>query len=1019
MNVGYSVGNSSNTTGEQDTFRRRSGNHVRPNLNNMPTNRSAPNLVRSPDGVYQHPVDPSSGRVHNAMPCYQQLPSPLTDDRRYTVQNYSDTFHPRDPSENIFNPRAPYLHGDPFSNRNVDDVNNGVEPYEYVAYDHCWHKNKRPVSAYNSMPYYHGHRNDHGMMHNSHCNNDVEDYVGYIDQQGDDYQINTYFNTRDEVVNPSIPNGYVSDYGYYDYDKMADPAVHFTDSNGDFKEVSHYGMSPGVTPVDDYDDISNEKVDSKSPPIARNKRTIMRKFKLWFGNFVFDCPISDSLISLYASGMSDGQLTSEYRFMRYQAVTCDPADFQRNNFTLRQLKFMVPRNTSLMIVVTMYNESDVLLARTLKGIMDNIKHFTKRRKSSVWGADAWKKVTVCIVADGRNAINERALALMSSLGCYQDGFAKDEINGKKVVAHVYEHTTKINISRVSGSKIKLACGDNTVPVQLLFCLKERNQKKINSHRWAFEGFAPVLQPKVIMLLDVGTMPGKDSIYQLWKEFDDPNIGGACGEIKTDLGPRYAKLLNPLVASQNFEYKMSNILDKTTESNFGYISVLPGAFSAYRYAALKGEPMKKYFMGENLNSTIFVSNMYLAEDRILCFEIVTKKEARWLLKYCRSSYGSTDVPDRVPEFILQRRRWLNGSFFAALYSFVHFYKIWSSGHTFVRKILLTIEFVYLFITTLIAWFSLSSFFLVFRILTLSLTIVHPEQPVFRYLAVILLWLYGINVLIIFILSLGNKPKGTPNFYLITFIFFAILMVYMVFCALFMAVHSIERLIDAAEFTVQGLFTSATFRDLVISMASTYCLYFLASLVYLQPTHMITSFLQYVLLSPSYINILNIYAFCNVHDISWGTKGAVAKPLGKLTSKEDGFVRMEIPISSKEVDYNYKKYVQLLETPDDNAKNRESPPYEDQKTSYLAMVRSMVIIIWIISNFVVIAAVLETGVIRYHLHTPTGQESELLILSKNASIYFSVVLWMVAVMAAVRFVGCSVYLVRRLSQKFTLF
>lgn len=60
--------------------------------------------------------------------------------------------------------------------------------------------------------------------------------------------------------------------------------------------------------------------------------------------------------------------------------------------------------------------------------------------------------------------------------------------------------------------------------------------------------------------------------------------------------------------------------------FGYISVLPGAFSAYRFSALQGEPLACYFKGETMHdgSDIFTANMYLAEDRILCFEIVTKR-----------------------------------------------------------------------------------------------------------------------------------------------------------------------------------------------------------------------------------------------------------------------------------------------------------------------------------------------------------------------------------------------------------
>jgi chitin synthase len=88
----------------------------------------------------------------------------------------------------------------------------------------------------------------------------------------------------------------------------------------------------------------------------------------------------------------------------------------------------------------------------------------------------------------------------------------------------------------------------------------QNAKKINSHRWFFNAFGPLLNPKVCVLIDVGTVPSDKSLYYLWKgkfalniEFQtDPRVAGACGEIYADTGQLGMKLFNPLVAAQNFE-----------------------------------------------------------------------------------------------------------------------------------------------------------------------------------------------------------------------------------------------------------------------------------------------------------------------------------------------------------------------------------------------------------------------------------------------------------------------------------
>jgi cellulose synthase/poly-beta-1,6-N-acetylglucosamine synthase-like glycosyltransferase len=86
----------------------------------------------------------------------------------------------------------------------------------------------------------------------------------------------------------------------------------------------------------------------------------------------------------------------------------------------------------------------------------------------------------------------------------------------------------------------------------------------------------------------------------------------------------------------------------------------------------------------------------------------------VLKYVKGAFGETDVPDTLPEFIVQRRRWLNGSFFAATYAIAHVGQILRSGHSVSRKIVLMIETVYNIINIIFAWFSIVGFlFVIFR------------------------------------------------------------------------------------------------------------------------------------------------------------------------------------------------------------------------------------------------------------------------------------------------------------------
>lgn len=108
--------------------------------------------------------------------------------------------------------------------------------------------------------------------------------------------------------------------------------------------------------------------------------------------------------------------------------------------------------------------------------------------------------------------------------------------------------------------------------------------------------------------------------------------------------------------------------------------------------------------------------------------MTKKNAKWRLQYVKSAKASTDVPSKVPEFISQRRRWLNGSMFASIHALAHFWKVWPSGHNFIRKFALMFLMLYNLVNLLFNIFAISSYYLAFYFL-ISASVSQPETDPF--------------------------------------------------------------------------------------------------------------------------------------------------------------------------------------------------------------------------------------------------------------------------------------------------
>jgi chitin synthase len=289
-----------------------------------------------------------------------------------------------------------------------------------------------------------------------------------------------------------------------------------------------------------------------------------------------------------------------------------------------------------------------------------------------------------------------------------------------------------------------------------------------------------------------------------------------------------------------------------------------------------------------------------------------------------------------------------------------------------------------------YFSLANFYLTFYFIAGGLA--DPNVDPFGgraalYIFTILRYVCVLLISTQFILSLGNRPQGAKKMYLASMIIYAIIMAYTTFACVFIVVRQLTMKDDPNLQLGNNVFT-----NLIVSMASTVGLYFVMSFLYLDPWHMFTSSLQYFILLPSYICTLQIYAFCNTHDVTWGTKGdnVMRTDLGGAIGK-GSTVELEMPSEQLDIDSGYDEALR-------NLRDRvEVPPAgisdEQLQQDYYKSVRTYMVVSWLIANATLAMAVSEAY----------GGSS----IGDN--FYLRFILWSVASLAVFRAIGSTTFAV----------
>lgn len=320
----------------------------------------------------------------------------------------------------------------------------------------------------------------------------------------------------------------------------------------------------------------------------------------------------------------------------------------------------------ILVCLTLFNEPVEALNGTLAGLVRN--QLTLRRCRP----EAPPEIKVCIMLDGRRSIDPDTAELLRTLQLNPDrGLEQDKAHNRLALQCV-ELQPSFMLRQMGDGATQVS---NDVPMTLFLGTKQDNAGKIDSHAWFFWGVGSHLTAEHVLQIDAGSVPRDDCLLKLLEHMErEPQ----CGSATTNILAPPPDGLNLSLNWQYADFIWEKIVDWPVGNLCGYIEVVAGQCSMLRWSSFCGKsdnprgdipPVDHYLRGRAPEG-LLERNLFLAEDRVLGFELVKQKGDGCTVRHAPQAGLDTDPCETFSELMRQRRRWINSTIAARINALRH-------------------------------------------------------------------------------------------------------------------------------------------------------------------------------------------------------------------------------------------------------------------------------------------------------------------------------------------------------------